>query len=375
MKIGWIYPHRERCGIARYAMNYAEALGTIEPVHHINPDWFLKDRNRLRSTLEECDIVHLQYDTIAFMKGKTDFLRPLMKAIRVPTVVSLHEVYQENPQVFPRSALRGNPLTLALKKLRWDQAHPVEKILRSHLTAAFHARHLLVHHQYHRKLLITNGISESMITIQPMPVHRVQPPTPFTYASDTPLRLGGHGFIQSAYDFDLLFSTLGHLHIPWQFTWIGGTRTADQEPLHQQLLQRIDNLGWSNRFAITGWIDEQTLPERLDGVDCMLALFKHRSSSASISRMLSYGKPVIATDLPMTREIANANRYSRRSTAAPLLVTPIDPRKTAEQIVAFTEDGDLRLRLYEGINAYVHDHSFEKMAHRLVDLYRKLLAE
>ena len=375
MNIGWIYPHRERCGIARYAMNYAEALGTIEPVRHINPDWHRNDRKQLRSVLDECDIVHLQYDTIAFMNGTTDFLRPLMHSIRVPTIVSLHEVYDENPLVYPRSALRGNPVTLALKKLLWDQAHPVEKTWRSHLAASFHARLLLVHHRYHREILTANGINETMVTIQPMPVHRLQPPTPFTYAAGMPLRLGGHGFIQSAYDFDLLFSTLGHLRIPWQFTWIGGTRTADQEPLHRELLHRIQERGWSDRFTITGWIDEQTLPEHLAGVDCMLALFKHRSSSASISRMLSYGKPVIATDLQMTREIADANRTSRRSTAAPLLVTPMDPGKTAEQIMLFTENGDLRLRLYEGINAYVHDHSFEKMAHRLVDLYRKLLAE
>ncbi|MBN1758459.1 MAG: glycosyltransferase [Chitinispirillaceae bacterium] len=374
MVIGWIYPHREKCGIARYSLDYAEALETIATVHRIDPEWLFTDRKRFRETLRECTIAHLQYDTTAFMHGSTDFYRKLVLRIPVPLIVSLHEVYDENPFIFPRSALHGNPLSLFLKHILWNHTHPVDKAFLNHLAGKFNASHLLVHHLHHREILIGKGIDGNRISIFPMPMHRIQPPQPLDVASDGCLHLGAHGFIQSAYDFELLFAVLRKLQLPWRFTWIGGTRTDDNKPLHVELIRRIDELGWNDRFTITGWITEKELGDRLAGIDLILALFRHRSSSASIARALSHGKPVIANELPLTMEIADGNRHSHRSTAAPLLTTPAEPSAITDRIMEFNSNGNVRLRLYEGINAYVENHSFEKMARRLLDLYRGQLS-
>ena len=373
MVIGWIYPHRERCGIARYSLDYAEALEAVATVRRIDPEWFFTDRKRLEKVLDGCTIAHLQYDTSAFMHGPADGYRKLVQQIPRPLIVSLHEVYDESPFIFPRNALRGNPFVLRIKRSLWNYTHPVDSAYLDHLAKGFGASHLLVHHRYHREILSGKGIDGARISVFPMPLHRIAPPRPLELSSDGRLHLGAHGFIQSAFDFDLLFAILQKLEFPWHFTWIGGIRSDDQKPLHAELLRRIDTLGWNDRFTITGWVAESELGGYLAGIDLILALFKHRSSSASIARALSHGKPVIANELPLTMEIADGNRNSHRSTAAPLLTAPADSSAVIERIGAFTTDGEIRLRLHEGINAYVEDHSFEKMAHRLLDLYRELL--
>lgn len=374
MVIGWIYPHRKHCGIARYAHDYATALDRIADIRPVNPLWWYSDRRNLHSTINGCDIVHLQYDTPAYMRGRTDFFGALARSIPVPLVVSLHEIYEENPLVFPRSALTGNPLLRFCKQLRWDVQHPVDRAFHSHCMQHFYGRHLLVHHRYHRAILSSKGIDTAIISVLPLPIHQVSSPEPFAAKPSRPLQLGAHGFIQSAYDFDLLFATLQRLDSPWQFTWIGGVRTADQQHMFNELTSRIESYGWHDRFRITGWIDENTLGGYFEELDIVLALFRHRSSSASIARALGYGKPVIATSSPMTIELAEGNADSPRSNNAPLLIAPPDASRIADRITSFTTDKSLRRQLNEGIETYVDEHTFDRSACHLLHLYRRLLA-
>ena len=372
MVAGWIYPHRDRCGIARYSSDYAGALSAIIPVFDIDPRWWITDRKRFHRTVSDCTLIHVQYDTAVYLNGHADFYLPMLHGITVPVVVSLHEIYDEHPFVFPRSQIGGKLPSRALRTIVWDLRHPVEHAFARHLAKKFGATRILVHHDYHRRILAGKGVPEPMVTTLPLPLYRTGAPVPYLPDPLRPLRIGAHGFIQQAYDYDLLFDTLNRLSLPWTFTWIGGVRTPDQQHLLDMITGRVREAGWSGRFHITGWIDEQDIGRRLADVDLILALFATRSSSASIARTLSFGKAVIAAELPLTREIAQGNRYSHQSTAAPIITAPADPAQIAARIGEFATDGVLRMRLYEAIAAYVDEHSFDIMAGKLYILYREL---
>ncbi len=372
MKVGWIYPHRERCGITRYSLDYIAALADAATIVDIDPQWWISDRRRFFPALYSCDLLHIQYDTAAFMNGRRDFFGPMMRHAMVPAIVTLHEVYDEDPAAFPRSRLTGRFLPLRLKQAVWDLRHPVQRAFERHVRRRFGARHLLVHQQYHADILIRKGIPEGLPKVFPHPVKRSAPVAAFSFSDLPHINLGVPGFINPSYDYDLLFSVLERLNRSWTFTWIGGIRTHEQQPLLDSLTARIARRNWQDRFHITGWISEEEMSSRLASIDLVPALFKTRSSSGSLARALGAGKPVIATDLPLTREIASfaIGITSAEPAPQPLLLSPADAGTIVDRIERLIVDRDYQKALSAALTAYCDAVSFETMAQKLIALYR-----
>ncbi|MBN1577199.1 MAG: methyltransferase domain-containing protein [Chitinispirillaceae bacterium] len=373
VKAGWIYPHRERCGIARYSLDYIEALSGAADVVDIDPQWWTSDRKRFRRTLDGCDLLHVQYDTAAFFNRGRDFYSEMLRSVKIPVVVTLHEVHDEDPSIFPRSRLTGPFPLRRLKRALWDRRHPVQCAFERHLCRNFNARRILIHHRYHADILIRKGVSVSPLEVFPHPVKTIAPFCRFAFRGLPGVHIGAFGFINPNYDYDLLFCILEKMDRPWTFSWIGGVRTADQQLLFDALIARIAHKGWQDRFRITGWISEEEVPLRLFNVDIVLALFKNRSSSGSIARALGACKPVIATEIPLTREIASGGAATDTPGAdePPILLTPADADEVIARINTLLTDTVYQFRLYRGMSRYVEDMSFEKMALRLTRLYRE----
>jgi glycosyltransferase involved in cell wall biosynthesis len=372
VKVGWIYPHRERCGITRYSLDYINAIADAATIVDIDPRWWITDRGRFFTALYSCDLLHLQYDTAAFMNGRRDFFGPMMRHAMVPAIVSLHEVYDEDPAAFPRSRLTGRLLLRQLKQAVWDLRHPVQLAFERHVLHRFGAQTILVHHRYHADILIRKGIPAGLPKVFPHPVKRSAPVAPVAFPDLPHINLGVPGFINPSYDYDLLFGVLEELNRPWTFTWIGGIRAHEQQPLLDFLTARIARLNWQDKFHITGWVSEEEMSLRLASIDLVFALFKARSSSGSLARALGAGKPVIATDLPLTREIASfaAGIASSEPAPQPLLLSPAHAGTIVDRIERLVSDPDLQKTLFAALSAYSDAVSFEAMAQKLLALYR-----
>lgn len=371
MNVGWIFPHRKRCGINRYSLDYINALSTHVNVIPIDPRWWNEQRSTFLSLVQKCTLLHVQYETSLFLsRNRFDYYSRMIKKTSLPVAVSLHEVYENNPGVFPRSHIKGFFPLRRIRTFMYDFRHPVQSAFSRHLKKSFHAHRILVHHKYHTDILKKKGVNAELIRVLPHPVVTTGS-APFKPLQSASIHLGAQGYVNPQYNYDLLFSVLDQMDRAWMFTWIGGVRSSDQRPLLDDLLNRIHRRNWQKRFIITGWVPESDIYRKLIAVDCILALFKTRSSSGSLARVLGAGKPVIATDIPLTSEIAHYTAYL--NAPAPIMLSGSSCTDVISTIERLFSDPTLQEKLNEGLHAYCEAVSFPRMAEQLSTLYRELV--
>jgi hypothetical protein len=362
MKVAWIFPKRVRCGITIYANNYVRALAARIEVACYDIGDYDVDPKGFISKVNACDIVHIQYDPSFFFNNGSDFYHTFAQRVRPSIVVSLHEVYDEFPDVFPRAALDGPGPISFIKRWRYDRRHPFQTAYRRHAADSFYARKVLVHQEFQATILKKQNVRPDLVVTIPHPV------VPFPGAvqsfrpdPDAPLRLAASGFINPHFDYNLLFASLQQLDMPWRFTWIGGVRRDEDEPLLRELLLTIVKSGWRDRFQITGWVDDGTRAEHLIASDIIIALFSARSSSGSLAAAFGALRPVIATPLPLTEEL-----MSRYGILHCVSATPQGVNGGVRRIV---DDGQFRNTLLNNVAEYRKKTDIDAMALRLVDVY------
>jgi len=365
MTAGWIYPHRNACGITRYSREYIEALrsGGITIVE-IDPMLLIRNKPLFLSKVGLCDIVHVQYDTHAFTVRNKDFYLKTIRNIGCPIIVTLHEVYEEDPFAFPRSAITGPLPAKLLRRLIWDVRHPLQNAFLRHLRNGFGASGLIVHHRYHIDILNKCGCPGRPVCVLPHPVVAMAPAAPFRFASLPAVHLGAIGSINPGFNYDLLFSVLSQMKRPWTFTWIGGAKNRDQTLLLESIMTRAGNIGWRGRFLVTGVVSEEQMTRRLFDIDIALALFIHRSTSGSLARILGACKPAVATDIGLVREICDVSPDE-----APLLMVKPESDSVINAIEKFIGDPSLQERLLDGMEKYRKKTSYSTLVPMLRTFY------
>lgn len=371
MKVGWLYPHREKCGITTYSQDYSAAIDSLLVIMPLDPIRWLYDRRPFLADINSCDLLHIQYDTSAFMFHDHDFYLPLLRAVKIPIVVTLHEVYQTDFGVFPRTAIKG-PLKW-LKLIKYDIRHPVQTAANRHYAKSFCSHKILVHHEFHRTILLSRGIPAGIIRVLPHPVKISTAPHRFTFSKKPYLALSALGFINPTYNFDLLFAVLEQCPLSWTFTWIGGIRSPDHKPLYENIKKRIAANGWQQRFHITNWVSCEQQEYFLKTVDFVLAFFLSRSSSGSIARAMGAYKPILATPHPLINELVTSgmHHFINNRAFSPLLVTPPDPVAINKTLADVQNCNTRQKNLFMGLHTYVQATNYPQMALRLIDVYRE----
>jgi glycosyltransferase involved in cell wall biosynthesis len=84
----------------------------------------------------------------------------------------------------------------------------------------------------------------------------------------------------------------------------GGKHFADRTGYLEELQAAIQRLSLSERVHVTGYLREEELARAMAATDVALAPFHAMSASASVAELLGYGKPVVASDLPPLRALA-----------------------------------------------------------------------
>lgn len=367
MKIAWLFPVNQKCGISFYSLEYVKALGEFVEIETIDIQECLNSIKQYANRLNSFDIIHIQYETSLFLKGNYDSYKQLCNLITKSIVVSLHEVYENFPGVFPRSEIRGKNFVRKLKENIYDIRHPFQTLYNQHLSNSFHADKILVHANFQKDILIKKGIHKDIIEIIPMPIKEIKDIQPVAKPqqdtqNNNEFNLSTLGFINLNYDYQLLFDVLDKLEIPWLFTWIGGTRREEDSSILNSIKQEISRRGWDNKFTITGWVMDEKRNELLAGTDIYLALFSARSSSLSLATALGARRIIIATTLPFSREIVKN---------APIIcITPSDSSSVIENIDRITKNNSLQNTYLNAIDEYIKQHSYRAMSKKLTEIYK-----
>lgn len=370
MKIAWIYPFRKELGNVFYGRAYARALAGHAEVEEVDIAACLARPRQCFERINRCDLAHVQYEVTFFQtRGRNGYER-LRRRLRVPLVVTLHEVYRRFPDVYPRENVSGpGPVRLA-KLLLYDLRHPSYTAYRRHLAGRFGAALIVVHYPYQKRVLIEAGVPEELIAVVghplvPAPPRESGEGTGEAIDTGGPLRLGSSGFINTHFDYDQLLTALERLRIPWHFTWIGGVRRPEDEALRTSLERRVRERGWGERFEITGWVSEEEMAARLRRLHLYLALFTDRSTSGTIMKAIAARAPIVARELPLTREI----------NAEGTLMATVGP--SAEELVGGIEslraDARERQRLAANIDRFIENNTYEAKAVELLRHYAEVL--
>lgn len=366
MNVAWICPREERCGIALYSRRYTEALRAHATVECLDPAGYPEDPALFAARVNRCDLAHIQYEPSFFAHSGRDFFTPLCRAIGIPIVVGLHEVYGSFPDAYPREAINGRGPVALLRRTIYDRRHPLQTAYRRHAARSFFAGRVLVHCGFQREILTHQGCRADVIGLLPHPVVVDAGATSVPgITPDGPLRIAASGFINPHFDYDLLFATLDQVAIPWTFTWIGGVRREEDAVLRQNIIERIAARGWNDRFTVTGWVSDAELSARLREADIVCAFFTARSSSGSLAAALGALRPVIATPIPLTEELARDGIVH---------LAAADPIRLATEIERLARDAELRSSLVSSVAAYRERYSYPAQARQLTGIYRDLLA-
>jgi glycosyltransferase involved in cell wall biosynthesis len=362
MKVGFIFPVNRRCGISVYAHGCVHALSRLVSVEQLDAEECALRPARPRAIIDNCDIVHIQYETSLYRFGDRDYYPAVCRMIAAPKIVTLHEVYDDPPGVFPRSRITGGGPIVWVRCAIWDARHPLQTAQRRHAARHWYAGRVLVHSQAQQAVLSRQGADMSRVGIVEYPVRNSARPHAWDFRPGAPLELAAVGFINPNYDYPLLFAALDAMKTPWRFCWIGGIRREEEAGLLENLRQEIASRGWEDRFAITEWVADAQRDELLLRAHICLALFSARSNSESLATMLGMQKPVVATPLPFIREIEERHRACM--TAEP------NAAAIAAAVEQLARDAGMRARLSDALERYCAGHSYEAMARQLFDIYR-----
>jgi glycosyltransferase involved in cell wall biosynthesis len=371
MNVLWIFPDTVNCGISIYSREYLNELQHHINIRHITPQSYIENKSKFLANANSSDIIHIQYETSFFSKKSSNFFLSLTKKINKPVLLTLHELYNDIPGVFPRDNIRGNFLLKPIKYFLYDFKHPTFAIFNKHIKNRFRADYIHVHYNYQKMLLVKKGIPAEKIEVVTHPVFiEYKKPTRSFKPSKT-LRLGTIGFVNPNYDYDLLFSSLKLLDIPWTFTWTGGIRLPEHSTVLNRILCYITDNGWQDRFTITGWVSEDILNENLNNIDIYMAFFKSRSTSSSLTRAIGACKPIITTDLDLTRSIVKDNQNLTETD--PIVIAESDPCTIVNIIKKINDNDHYREKLYQSVRAYAESIQLSNTSVKLISLYKKLL--
>lgn len=137
--------------------------------------------------------------------------------------------------------------------------------------------------------------------------------------------IGMIGWIHPRKNYELAVRALAGLHQDADLWFVGATPTEDQTYL-RGLMRLAAELGVDKRLLATGYVSEEELQLRLAALDVGLCPYHDASASGSMSTLLSARRPVIASDMALTRELAALAPTAIR------LITSAEPEALAEAV-------------------------------------------
>lgn len=363
MRIAMVSSWRVACGIARYTEELVTALRQLPDcqvgVLPAGPQVWREEGRRLgwwwertywrdlaRHT-QDADIVHLQFAPHFFggFRPLRNLLPFFLRRLTVPTVVTVHEV-----------DLTGKGWKAMLKRWqqrRWWRARCV--------------RHLIALNGFVANQLAQLGYSP--VTVIPMWVPALAR-RPDPKAARERLGMGGRflivafGFIGARRGYELLLQALPHLPKEALIVLAGGPHPLDRSDYYPRLMRQIAEHPQRHQIHVTGFLPDEEVDQWLAAADVIVAPFRQLSGSASLMRALAHAKPIVASDLPPLRELAEAS--------GAMLLAPNEPTAWAEAILRLRTDEALRQQLSDAARQFAQSCTVTEAAKQHFALYQQV---
>lgn len=309
MTIGYVHVGAPEHGVSRYGRLLAAEARTRGGLRVLERELALTgdpaiERQRIEelgTQLAGADVVHLQYNSQS-TNGVWGAewqplrrLRLLARSVRVPLVVTLHDVCTL-PPLSARALLRHPTQQVPAARRRAPQYATLQWLRRR-------AARLLVCSQHERVRAVAR---HARVIVIPHFVERRELPTSNAEAKAA-LGLNGKrvvtllGYIHQRKGHALLIDALAELPSDVVAVFAGGTPQADDSFL-RSLWSRAAERGVTDRLHVTGFVPDEELTPYLAATDLAVCPFRSMSASGSLSTWIAVERPILASDLPQIAE-------------------------------------------------------------------------
>lgn len=376
MKVAMWASSGDRCGIAVYtrALTWElERLGvevSLVPVPY--DDRSPETLARTSAALNAADLVHLQHEYSFFggIAPGASSLPTYYRALRRPLVITAHTVNTaaEQLRLAEEARWRQRLAKQALSSLPSFRA-TVER-------APFApAKELIVHTASARERFLRRGFRPERVHVLPAGT----PPRSDIGGDPESVsafreRFGLHGrkvatifgFVSQDKGYEVALEALSSLPPAVKLLIAGGARVEREEPYVEGLTAEIRRRGLGDRVAITGYLEEPDVAAAMAASDVVLVPHRAANGSYSVMVALAYGKPVLASDLPCFRDIAEADGGVE-------LFDVGDETALAERLGFLLASQNRRRELAVAAESYAAGRSWSAVAERTLGLYRSAM--
>lgn len=373
LKIGMLSTSGTHCGIAVYTRALIEAFESdfeiiFEPIEPGKRS--LEEYEAQADRLNSCDVVHIQHEHSfwgGILPGKSAFwsFRYLLKR---PVVITAHTTYSLAEML--RLQEERRPLQrLAKQWLVWRKG-----FRDSIQIAPFVTGRCIVHTEAGREALIERGAKPEYVHVVPAGVPK--PAAPTASAEETKTRYGLpdrrwitiFGFLTPMKGYEVSLEALQELPEECGLLIAGGPRTPDMEPYARQLRERIAREGLEKRARITGYLSDEETANVMAASEIVLVPHLQATGSYSVMIGLAYGKPVVASQLDIFKEIQAKCGGLR-------LVRTGDAAHLAACLKGVLNNALGREEMAARSLAYARAHAWPEIAQRTTEIYRLALED
>jgi len=368
----------ERDGIADYSRYLVDGirssgvLAGIVPLGH----YIGSRRYYAEAALKAAgaDICHVQFNYLYFngeLPYKNRFLY-FAGRVGIPLVMTAHEV---------RIGLR--PLAAGFSSNASGVIYNAFLPLFNMWSISFHARmyaragRIIVHTADHAKAIRALTKETDKVVLMPHGIPDIgegdrgvsRPEAKKRIGLDGKMVLTVPGFINKRKGYEKVLDILALLPEDVVLMIAGGRMTENAADIeyYEAVRKMISAKGLQKRVRITGYLGEKDIPDVMAATDILLAPFVSTAASGAISLSIGYHKPIIASDIPVHKEI------NGRIPCLELFKSD-DPKDLLQKIRALLDDRGRLNALSAGAAAYSRKYSYKSMAASTINLYEDLLA-
>jgi glycosyltransferase involved in cell wall biosynthesis len=378
--VSFITSYDVDCGIARYSAELISELRKFIDIFVVPFGPQVWERLRLpsdrraqrKSAIEVAmvaslaDLVHIQFQPQLFggMHPMKCTLPILLKRLSKPAILTVHEL-----------DIYGNLATATLKLL-----------INAWLLRRKQVKRVIAHNRFTARWLVRLGVEPRKISIIPMWAQKPSLPKELSQRgavtveaiSEAKLQarkmlgleckhaIGIFGFIVKRRGHHLLLKALEPFPDETLLIIIGGKHPLDTTDYYETIMEWINRWRFKDRVITTGFLSDESLPMWLCALDFVVAPFTHLTESASLLRCISYGLPIVCSDLEPLREL------HERANCARLFATG-EIASLRKAILELLEDEELRMRLAQNAIAYAHSYNVEHATALTLRAYEETL--
>jgi len=378
LNVAMLAPWHERCGIRDYTAFLVEAMDALPGIDSIRvvsaPSHAARaglasvlahrseDARRFRQAGEAmnsmADIAHVQHQYFLFggVAPYRSHVTAFLNQIKIPVVVTVHEIAEEGQSWLSRLAVRAANRT--------NFGHRA-------------IRALIVHTNTDRLKLLHMGLPEPHVHVIRHPLPPALPlPQPEAARRALEARYPAlanrrvitlFGFLSNKKGHRIALDALARLPDDIALVFAGGQHPDDHTDYVPSLRAEIERLGLGGRAVITGYLPEDQVPEIMAITEVALAPFLRTSGSGSLANLLAYGRAMAASDIEPHRELlaAEPGIFS--------LVPTQNPESLAAEVSALLNDATRRESLQQAALAYAARNTYTDLARRTLNVYHGIL--